>query len=82
MDKCDDCKHGQWTAKGTPSDTYTAKEVLEMMYNFATHITRSYGLHSNQLTDKQGRPVVLTVTPGLLVEGWQASLEAEGGMVV
>ena len=59
------------------SDTYTAEEVLAMMYNFATHITRSYGLHSNRLTDKMGRPVVLTVTPGLLVEGWQASLEAE-----
>ena len=63
MDKCDDCKHGQWAAKGTPSDTYTAEEVLAMMYNFATHITQSYGLHSNQLTDKLGRPVVLTVTP-------------------
>jgi hypothetical protein len=58
-------------------ESCTPDEVLQMIYSFADFMTHAYGLHSNQITDSQGRPIVLTPTPGILVEQWQASLEAE-----
>lgn len=58
-------------------ESCTPEEVLEMIYSFADFMVHAYGLHSHQLIDGQGHPVVLTPTPGILVEQWQASLESE-----